>query len=118
MAPSTENDRTTDWVTEIYVAVFPVSIAGEPAMAETILAGYRKDQGGKIRVRATVETRRTAVPDMVAMCDRIVADQEPLESYRLLKFDKTGVHELDPDDFRGNDSLFFSRYPRETWGVC
>ena len=49
---------------------------------------------------------------------RIVEEQEELESYRLLKFDKRGIHELDPTDFRQHDPLLFSRYSRETWGIC
>ena len=118
MAPLTEGDETTEKVTEVYVAVFPVSVAGESETAETILAGYQTDHHGRIRVRATVETLMSAVPDMVAMCDKIVEDQQTLDSYRLLKFDKEGIHELDPAEFRENDPLPFSRYPQEVWGVC
>jgi len=116
MEPSTINGRGNEWVTELYVAVFPVSIAGETAMTETILAGYQMDPKGSLRIRATVETQISAVPDMVALCDKILAEQEELESYRLLKFDGKGIHELDPNDFRQSDPLSFSRYPQKTWG--
>jgi hypothetical protein len=33
------------------------------------------------------------------MCDEILKLQTEIKSYRLLKFDKKGVHELDPNDF-------------------
>ena len=120
MAPSMNDGQKFECVTEIYVAVFPVPMSGETSMAETILAGYQKDTDnfGRIRVRATVETRISAVPDLVAMCDKIVAEQEALASYRLLKFDKVGIHELDPADFRESDPLPFSRYPQKIWGIC
>ena len=47
-----------------------------------------------------VETHVNAVPDLVALCDEILNEQEEIESYRLLKFDKDGIHILSPDDFR------------------
>ena len=118
MAPSTTNGQGSEWVTEVYVAVFPVSVAGETATTETILAGYQIDYYGELRIRATVETEISAVPDMVALCDKILAEQKELESYRLLKFDDKGIHELDPNDFRQSAPFSFRRHPQETWGRC
>ncbi|MFW5902227.1 MAG: hypothetical protein ACOCTS_04200 [Thermodesulfobacteriota bacterium] len=92
----------TDWVHEIYVAVFPIALPGSTKKAETILAGYQQDPDhiNQERVRATVETNRSAVPDLIDMCDTIVAQQAEIDSFRLLKFDEAGLHELDPDQFR------------------
>jgi len=104
-----------DRVTEIYVAVFPVWVNKE-RMTEVILAGYKKDPDlpGMSQVRATVETHGEAVPDLIQLCDEIVHDQEGIESYRLLKFDKFGIHTLRPDDFRKSET----RYENVQWGVC
>ena len=105
---------------EIFVAVFPVRVSGQSLKAETILAGQQKDpdRPGRMRVRATVETHLAAVPDLVAMCDAIVAQSEELGSYRLLKFDSDGIHELDPADFQGSEPLSFERYRGSSWGSC
>lgn len=107
-------------VTELYVAVFPIRLPGENTKAETILAGYIKDsdETDRVRVRATVETHISAVPGMVAMCDRIVAQKEGIESYRLLKFDARGIHTLDPADFRDIRNSPLTHYPEMTWGSC
>lgn len=96
------DQTTSDWVHEIYVAVFPIALPGSSRKAETILAGYQQDpeHGHQERVRATVETNRSAVPDLIDMCDTIVAQQEEINSFRLLKFDEAGLHELNPDQFR------------------
>jgi hypothetical protein len=55
------------------------------------------------------------VENLVALCDQIVADQEEIDSYRLLKFDQDGMHVLRPDDFR-------TYSPKITgapcWGCC
>ena len=76
-----EDGNKIEWVTEIYVAVFPVRF-NEDQMAEVILAGVKKDPNwsNMSQVRATVETRVSAVPDLVALCDEIVVEQEELES--------------------------------------
>jgi hypothetical protein len=93
MSPN-ESKNPIDRVTEIYVAIFPVQVFGEAVKAETILAGFQKDpdRSGMSRVRATIETHLSAVPDLVLMCDEILRQQEEVESYRLLKFDKEGIH--------------------------
>lgn len=85
-------------------------------MAETILAGFQAapDRASMSVVRATVETRLDAVQDLVALCDEIVNEQKEVESYRLLKFDKDGIHILNPDDFR----LFEQRFAKAKWGIC
>jgi len=116
-----KTDKSVDRITEIYVVVFPVEVFGETAKVETIFAGFQADPDtpGMSRARATVETHLSAVPDMVVMCDEIVAQQEEVESYRLLKFDKEGIHELDPEDFRPFESLSAYGRPSETrWGLC
>jgi hypothetical protein len=107
--------NTIQRVTEIYVAVFPVSV-NDDMMTEVILAGYRKDltMSNMTQVRATVETNADSVKDLVALCDEIVDEQEEIASYRLLKFDKDGIHILSPDDFRG----FEQRYENVQWGYC
>ena len=119
MSPN-DGKNPIDRVVEIYVAVFPVQISGETAMAETVLAGFQKDpdRPGMNRVRATIETHLSAVPDLVLMCDEIVKQHEDVESYRLLKFDKEGIHELNPADYRHLDKLSFKRYPETRWGLC
>ena len=120
MLPSTKNWRTIERVKEIYVAVFPVPVFGGPAKAETILAGQQLDPNNpsQRRVRATVETYFAAVPDLVALCDKIVEQTKGLESYRLLKFDKDGIHELDPVEFRDIDLFLFGQYRGSAWGTC
>ncbi len=102
-------------VTEIYVAVFPVMVS-EDRMAEVILAGYSKDPNmpNMLQVRATVETQAKAVQEMVKLCDEIVEEQEEIDSYRLLKFDKDGIHILSPDDFR----TFEQQHTNVRWGFC
>ncbi len=109
------NENTIERVTEIYVAVFPIPIS-EDQMAETILAGFQGDsnRANMSVVRATVETRLDAVQDLVALCDEIVNDQKEVESYRLLKFDKDGIHVLNPDDFR----IFEQGLGETKWGIC
>ena len=85
-------------------------------MAEVILAGLQKDSNiqNKTLVRATVETHKEAVPDLVGLCDEIVEEQEAIDSYRLLKFDKNGIHIMNPDDFR----TFEQQYTHVRWGFC
>jgi len=107
--------RAIERVREIYVAVFPVPI-DEYLSVEVVLAGYQKDSDmqEQTRVRATVETNATAIQDLVTLCDRIVDEQEEIESYRLLKFDQDGIHVLSPEDFRS----FEQEYAHVQWGCC
>ena len=118
--PDKDKNRIKD-VTEIYVAVFPVRF-NDDQKAEVILAGLKKDPDwpNMSQVRATVETHVNAVPDLVALCDEIVDEQEEIESYRLLKFDKNGIHILSPDDFRhpGDFRTFEQRFTSVEWGLC
>jgi hypothetical protein len=109
------HEKAIERVTEIYIAVFPVPV-NEDLSVEVILAGYQKDpkMPNMSRVRATVETHASAVQDLVALCDNIVDEQEGIESYRLLKFDKDGIHVLRPDDFR----TFDQEYTNARWGYC
>ena len=119
MSPN-ETKNPINRVSELYVAVFPVQVFGESMKVETILAGFQKDpdRSGMSRVRATIETHPSAVPDLVLMCDQVVRQHEDVESYRLLKFDKEGIHELNPDDYRHLDELSFKGYPETRWGLC
>ena len=109
------HDKITERVTEIYVAVFPLPVDNE-RMMEVILAGYQKDPDlpHMMQIRATVETKKAAVKDLVELCDEIVDEQEEIESYRLLKFDQDGIHILSPDDFR----TFDQQYTNTDWGYC
>lgn len=110
-----KDEDTIERVKEIYVAVFPVPF-GSHRKAEVILAGFKSDpdRPNMSRVRATVETNVNAVQDLVALCDEIVNEQEEIESYRLLKFDKDGIHILRPDDFR----TFEYKFRDVQWGIC
>lgn len=112
------DQEVTEWIKEIYAAVFPVALPGGSAKAETILAGYQQDPEDPRfnRVRATVETNRSALPDLIEMCDMIVQEQEEIDSFRLLKFDHKGIHELDPDDFRFPENMVNKPYPAASWG--
>jgi len=109
------HDKITERVTEIYVAVFPLPVDDE-RMMEVILAGYQKDPDlpHMMQIRATVETHKEAVKDLVELCDEIVDEQEEIQSYRLLKFDQDGIHLLSPDDFR----TFDQQYTHTEWGCC
>jgi type IV secretory pathway TrbF-like protein len=104
-----------EFVTEIYVAVFPM-LFSKDQKAEVVLAGFKKDPNwpNMSQIRATVETYVSAVPDLIALCDEIVDEQEEIESYRLLKFDKEGIHILNPDDFRTPEQKFTN----VRWGTC
>ena len=109
------HEKAIERLTKIYVAVFPVPV-NEDLRVEVILAGYQKDPNrpNMAWVRATIETNTNAVQDLVALCDRIVDEQEGIDSYRLLKFDKDGIHVLCPDDFR----TFAQEYTDAHWGYC
>ena len=116
-----KDEKKVERVTEIYVAVFPVRF-NDDQMTEVILAGFKKDPDwpNMSQVRATVETHVNAVPDLVALCDEILNEQEEIESFRLLKFDKDGIHILSPDDFRypGDFRNFEQRFTSAEWGLC
>jgi hypothetical protein len=109
------HEKAIERVTEIYIAVFPVAV-NQDLSVEVILAGYQQDpnMSNMPRIRATIETHASAVQDLVALCDNIVDEQEGIESYRLLKFDKDGIHVLCPDDFR----TFDQEYTNARWGYC
>jgi len=113
-----KQEKSIKRVTEIYVAVFPVSIS-EDLKTETVLAGYLTDPANpyRYRVQATVETDSGAVPALVKMCDEILKLQTEITSYRLLKFDKKGVHELDPNNFRAIAQMSLEQARGNTWGV-
>ena len=110
-----KDEYVIERVTEIYVALFPVPV-GDDRRAEVILAGCKSDpdRPNMSQIRATVETHVNAVGTLVALCDEIVDEQEEIESYRLLKFDKDGIHDLNPDDFR----TFEQKFMNTRWGRC
>jgi len=115
MIGSDKAEDMIERVTEIYVAVFPTPVNSN-RRAEVILAGFKKDpeNPNSSIVRATVETHVNAVDSLVALCDEIVDEQKEIESYRLLKFDKNGVHTLNPDDFR----TFKQGFGKVRWHLC
>jgi len=116
-----KDKKKIERITEIYVAVFPVRF-NEDQSAEVVLAGVKKDPDwpNMSQVRATVETVVNAVPDLVTLCDEIVDEQQEIESYRLLKFDKDGVHILSPDDYRNlaDFRTFKDNFMSVGWGMC
>ena len=109
------HEKSIERVKKIYVAVFPVQVDKDRSV-EVILAGYQKDHNipDIAWIRATIETNTNAVADLVRLCDKIVAEQEGIDSYRLLKFDKNGIHVLSPDDFRTS----VQKYTDDHWGSC
>ncbi|MGD2269407.1 MAG: hypothetical protein PVI06_03330 [Desulfobacterales bacterium] len=113
-----KNQNTIKQVKQIYVAVFPVPI-GDDFEAETVLAGCLTDPENPYTycVQATVETDFGGLPALVKMCDEILRLQPEIKSYRLLKFDHAGVHELDPNDFRAVAQVTLQQAPGHTWGV-
>jgi len=115
MTSPDRHEPVIERVTEIYVAVFPVTVSRD-RKAEVILAGRQKDPDmpNMSIVRATVETHAKAVGSLVELCDQIVSDQQEIDSYRLLKFDKDGIHILSPADYR----TFDRQYTHVRWGYC
>lgn len=101
MTASKSNEERIAQVEEIFVAVFPAKLNDHQSI-EVILAGYERDPDhpDMLLIRATVETYVEALPELVALCDKIVEDQEEIETYRLLKFDRNGIHELHQEDYR------------------
>ena len=85
-------------ITELYAGVFAVPLDG--VVAENIMIGLRYGVA-----QATVEHHVGAVPGMLRLCDEI-QKAEGL-SWRLLRFDADGIHELDPNDFREYEDFCF-----------
>jgi hypothetical protein len=54
----------------------------------------------------------------VELCDEIVETQEEIQSYRLLKFDKDGIHILNPDSFRAPSQPVPFTAAHVQWGCC
>lgn len=121
MKNTDEDSHNLERVTELYVAVFPVKF-NDDLKVEVILSGFIKDPRypNASQVRATVETHINAVPDLVSLCDKIVYEQAEIESYRLLKFDKDGVHILNTNDFRDPEMVRISEttFVSSEWGTC
>jgi hypothetical protein len=78
-------------VEEVYVAAFKVPV-GEGTFAEIIMSGIYGD-GETMFARSTVEHDSNAVPSLIRFCKEI--EEERGLSWRLLKFDREGIHELD-----------------------
>ena len=85
------NTPETRRVEEVYVAAFQVPV-GDGVFAEVIMSGIYGD-GEMMFARSTVEHEPNAVPSLIRLCKEI--EQERGLSWRLLKFDRKGVHELD-----------------------
>ncbi len=85
------NAPGTRRVEELYVAAFKVPV-GEGTFAEIIMSGIYGD-GETMFARSTVEHEANAVPSLIRFCKEI--EQERGLSWRLLKFDREGIHELD-----------------------
>ena len=86
-----DNTPKTRRVEELYVAAFEVPV-GDGVFAEVIMSGIYGD-GKMMFARSTVEHETNAVPSLIRLCKEI--EQERGLSWRLLKFDREGVHELD-----------------------
>ena len=84
----------------IYAGVFAVPI-GADKYAETTCIGTDPETN---RVRSTTEHHLNAVPDLVRMCDGVSEDKG--WKYRLLKFTKDGIEELDPAHYRDGGEQF------------
>jgi len=85
------NTPRTRRVEELYVAAFNVPV-GNGVFAEVIMSGIYGD-GETMFARSTVEHEQNAVPSLIRLCKEI--EHERGLSWRLLKFDREGVHELD-----------------------
>jgi len=85
------NTPKTRRVEEIYVAAFEVPV-GDGVFAEVIMSGIYGD-GKTMFARSTVEHESNAIPSLIRLCKEI--EQERGLSWRLLKFDSKGLHELD-----------------------
>lgn len=85
------NTSRTRRVEELYVAAFKVPV-GEGAFAEIIMSGIYGD-GEAMFARSTVEHEPNAVPSLIRFCKEI--EEERGLSWRLLRFDREGIHELD-----------------------
>jgi hypothetical protein len=86
-----DNTPKTRRVEELYVAAFEVPV-GDGVFAEVIMSGIYGD-GKMMFARSTVEHETNAVPSLIRLCKEI--EQKRGLSWRLLKFDREGVHELD-----------------------
>lgn len=88
---STGDGIKTRQVEELYVAAFTMPV-GRNEFAEVIMSGIYGN-GQTMIARSTVEHDLKAVPSLIRLCKEI--EQEHGLSWRLLKFDRSGIHELD-----------------------
>ena len=99
------NTPKTKQVEELYVAAFKVPV-GEGAFAEMIMSGIYAD-GEMMFARSSVEHDPNAVPSLIRFCKEI--EEERGLSWRLLKFDREGVHELDKGLYEEYQNWFEAR---------
>ena len=99
------NTPKTKQVEELYVAAFKVPV-GEGSFAEMIMSGIYAD-GEMMFARSSVEHDPNAVPSLIRFCKEI--EQERGLSWRLLKFDRKGVHELDKGLYEEYQNWFEAR---------
>lgn len=89
-----EKPKEIQEVTEIYVGLVMVDLGGG-VWAETPMIGKRPDG----YMQASLETQPGAVGAVIQLCEHAL-DSPECKSYRLVKFDKDGMHELNPEDYR------------------
>jgi len=99
------NTPKTKQVEELYVAAFKVPV-GEGAFAEMIMSGIYAD-GEMMFARSSVEHDPNAVPSLIRFCKEI--EEERGLSWRLLKFDREGLHELDKGLYEEYQNWFEAR---------
>ena len=101
----TSNAPKTKHVEVLYVAAFKVPV-GDGSFAEMIMSGIYTD-GETMFARSSVEHDPNAVPSLIRFCKEI--EQERGLSWRLLKFDREGVHELDKGLYEEYQNWFKTR---------
>ena len=80
----------------LYAAAFQVPV-GDGSFTEVIMSGIYEDQGVTY-AQATVESDGRALPSLIRLCQEIEF-QKGL-SWRLLKFSKDGIKELDKELYK------------------
>ncbi len=77
-------------ITELYAGVFKVPF--DDGYTEAIMCGVYED-GQNMFARSTIEYEPNGLPALIRLCKQI--ETEKGLSWRLVKFDKDGLHEMD-----------------------
>ena len=77
-------------IKELYAGVFKVPF--DDGYAEAIMCGVYED-GQNMFARSTIEYEPKGLPALIRLCKQI--ELEKGLSWRLVKFDEDGIHELD-----------------------